>query len=257
MKLLAILSMMVQSMVTIFQSTAMNADNTKLLFTIAEGNIMVKLSKTSKLDGILSWSLQAIETCPASIKEIVDGVPVLVDACKGCYATTGFYQFGPAKDVRAYNKEDWKRAEWVDEMVSALDSSRYFRFFDSGDMYDIRLAEKIYQVMLRASFCTFWLPTRMYKFEKFKAVIDKMNALPNVVVRFSSDSINGGLVAGQYTSTIVETVDNAGTAVACRAYEHEGKCNGCRACWNKAVDTIAYVAHGKKMQKVIRINKAA
>ena len=27
---------------------------------------MIKLSKTSKLDGILSWSLQAIETCPAS-----------------------------------------------------------------------------------------------------------------------------------------------------------------------------------------------
>ena len=28
---------------------------------------MIKLSKTSKLDGILSWSLQAIDTCPASI----------------------------------------------------------------------------------------------------------------------------------------------------------------------------------------------
>ena len=27
---------------------------------------MIKLSKTSKLDGIMSWSLQALETCPAS-----------------------------------------------------------------------------------------------------------------------------------------------------------------------------------------------
>ena len=34
-----------------------------------------------------SWSLEAITTCPASIGE--DGE--LVDACKGCYATTGFY----------------------------------------------------------------------------------------------------------------------------------------------------------------------
>lgn len=217
----------------------------------------VKLSKTSKLDGILSWSLQAIETCPASIKEVIDGVPVLVDACKGCYATTGFYQFSPAKAIRAYNKEDWKRAEWVDEMVQALDSSRYFRWFDSGDMYDIRLAEKIYHIMLKASFCTFWLPTRMHKFAKFKNIIDKMNALPNCVVRFSSDSINGGTVAGEYTSTIVESIDDAGTAVACRAYENAGKCNGCRACWNKAVPVIAYVAHGKKMHKVIKINKAA
>jgi hypothetical protein len=218
---------------------------------------MVKLSKTSKLDGILSWSLQAIETCPGAIKEIVDGVPVLVDACKGCYATTGNYNYPNVKAPRAFNKADWKRDEWVQDMIVALDSSRYFRWFDSGDCYDIRLAEKIYAVMAGTPHCKHWMPTRMHKFEKFKPVLERMNKLDNVVVRYSSDSINGGLITGQYTSTIVETVDNAGTAVACRAYESEGKCNGCRACWNKAVDTIAYVAHGKKMQKVIRIAKAA
>jgi L-asparaginase II len=45
--------------------------------------MQVKLSVTSKLDGIRSWSLQALETCPGSIAS--DGE--LVDACKGCYAT--------------------------------------------------------------------------------------------------------------------------------------------------------------------------
>ena len=40
---------------------------------------MLKLSVTNKLDGIKAWSLQARETCPASIG--VDGE--LVDACKG------------------------------------------------------------------------------------------------------------------------------------------------------------------------------
>jgi len=29
--------------------------------------IMIKLSVTSKLDGIRSWSLQALDTCPGSI----------------------------------------------------------------------------------------------------------------------------------------------------------------------------------------------
>lgn len=101
----------------------------------AEG---VKLSKTSKLDGILSWSLEAIETCPGS--KGVDGQ--LVDACKGCYATAGNYRYPNVKAPRIHNREDWKRDEWVDDMVQALDSSRYFRWFDSGDMYDIRLAEK-------------------------------------------------------------------------------------------------------------------
>lgn len=213
----------------------------------------IKLSKTSKLDGIFSWSLEAIETCPGSI----GGDGQLVDACKGCYATAGNYRYPNVKAPRIHNREDWKRAEWVDDMVAAVDSCRYFRWFDSGDMYDIRLAEKIYQVMLRASFCTFWLPTRMHKFEKFRAIIDKMNALPNCVVRFSSDSVTGEWVAGAYTSTIVPTIEDAGTATACRAYENDGKCNGCRACWNKAVDVVAYVAHGQKMQKVIKLALAA
>ena len=214
---------------------------------------MLKLSKTSKLDGILSWSLEAIDTCPGSKDK--DGN--LVPACQGCYATTGNYRYPNVKAPRIHNKTDWKRDTWVSDMVEAIKGQKYFRFFDSGDMYDIRLANKIYHVMKALPDTKFWVPTRMHKFEKFKPVLDRMNALPNVVVRFSSDSITGGLVAGKYNSTIVPTIDKAGTAVACRAYEHDGKCNGCRSCWNKAVDTIAYVAHGKKMQKVIKLQLAA
>ena len=45
----------------------------------------MKISTTSKLDGVRSWSLQALETCPGSIA----APGVLVDACAGCYATTG------------------------------------------------------------------------------------------------------------------------------------------------------------------------
>jgi hypothetical protein len=43
--------------------------------------------------------------------------------------------------------------QWVDDMVSELDSDRYFRWFDSGDVYDIRLARKIYEVMKRTPWC--------------------------------------------------------------------------------------------------------
>ena len=55
--------------------------------------MMMKLSVTSKLDGVKSWSLQALETCPGSIG--VDGE--LVDSCKGCYATTGNYRYANVK----------------------------------------------------------------------------------------------------------------------------------------------------------------
>jgi hypothetical protein len=208
---------------------------------------MLRLSKTSKLDGILSWSLQALETCPASINS--DGS--LVDACRGCYATTGNYNYPNVKAPRLENREDWKRDEWVSDMVKALDSQRYFRWFDSGDMYSLGLAEKILQVMQATPWVKHWLPTRMLKFSKFQAVIDQMQALPNVMIRFSSDS-----VTGEYTykhgSVIVEDASKA-VGFLCRAYEHDGKCNGCRACYDKTVPLVSYPAHGKKMSKVIKL----
>jgi hypothetical protein len=209
---------------------------------------MIKLSKTSKLDGIMSWSLQAIDTCPGSS----DGKGGLVPACQGCYATTGNYRFANVKAPRLFNKEDWQRDDWVDEMVQALDSSRYFRWFDSGDMYSLDLAHKITEVILRTKHCKHWLPTRMHKFDKFKPIIEALNKLDNVVVRLSSDSVTGGVIEGLNTSTIFSDTlpDNA---TECQAYQHEGKCNGCRACYDKSVPVIAYKAHGIKMAKVIKI----
>lgn len=209
---------------------------------------MINLSKTSKLDGILSWSLQALDTCPGS----KDSNGELVPACSGCYATTGNYRFSNVKKPRLENREDWQRDEWVRDMVIKLDSSRYFRWFDSGDMYDIRLAEKIYQVMSLTQHCKHWLPTRMHKFKKFADVISRMQQLDNVVVRFSSDSVTGEIIEGKTTSTIFSDKLPDG-AFECKAYEHEGKCNGCRACYNKDVKVIAYKAHGVKMAKVIKI----
>ena len=209
---------------------------------------MIKLSKTSKLDGIMSWSLQALDTCQGSIGK--DGN--LVPACSGCYATTGNYRFANVKKPREFNKEDWKRDAWVDDMVQALDSSRYFRWFDSGDMYDLRLAEKIYEVMKLTPWVKHWLPTRMYKFNKYDTVINAMMKLENVVVRLSSDSVTGEIINGLTTSTIFSDTLPTG-AFECKAYEHGGKCNGCRACYSKDVPVIAYKAHGVKMAKVIKI----
>ena len=210
--------------------------------------MQIKLSKTSKLDGILSWSLQALDTCPGS----KDSQGDLVPACQGCYATTGNYRFANVKKPREFNREDWKRDSWVNDMVLALDSSRYFRWFDSGDMYTLQLACKIYEVMKATPWVKHWLPTRMHKFNKYKTIIERMQSLPNVVVRFSSDSVTGELVDGLNTSTIFSDTLPVG-ATECQAYQHEGKCNGCRACYDKSVSVIAYKAHGVKMAKVIKI----
>lgn len=210
---------------------------------------MIRISKTSKLDGILSWSLQALETCPGSIGQ--DGA--LVPACSGCYATTGNYNYPNVKAPRLSNKEDWTRDSWVADMVQALDSSRYFRWFDSGDMYAIGLADKMLEVMKATPWCKHWLPTRMAKFPKFATVLAKMQALPNVMVRFSSDSVSG-VFDSRHGSVIIDNPEALPYgATLCEAYANDGKCNGCRACYNKDVPVIAYPAHGVKIRKVIRI----
>ena len=214
----------------------------------------IRISTTSKLDGIRSWSLQALDTCPGS----VSSPGVLVDACKGCYATTGNYRYPNVKAPRLENREDWQRIEWCDDMVKALDKDRFFRWFDSGDMYTLGLAEKILEVMQRTPWCSHWLPTRMHKFPKFRAVLRDMQALHNVMVRFSSDSVRGEYVRGLHGSVIVPDAETLPDGVSlCGAYSREGKCGGCRACWNKDVAVIAYPAHGKKMAKVIQIVRAA
>lgn len=215
---------------------------------------MIKISVTFKLDGIRSWSLQALDTCPGSIASPGE----LVDACKGCYATTGNYNYPNVKAPRASNKEDWQRIDWCDDMVAALDSDRYFRWLDSGDLYSLGLAEKVLEVMQRTPWCKHWLPTRMHKFPKFRAVLTAMQQLDNVMVRFSSDSVTGDYIRGTHGSVIIPTpLDVQKGMRLCEAYEKAGKCSGCRACWDKKIPVIAYPAHGVKMSKVIRIIKAA
>jgi hypothetical protein len=214
----------------------------------------VRLSQTSKL-GCLSWSLIARDTCPGSIDPKTKD---LVPACSGCYAVGGNYRYPNVKAPREFNREDWERTGWEDDMVQALENESHFRWFDSGDMYALGLALKIFNVMQRTPWCKHWLPTRMYKFDKFAAVLAAMQALPNVMVRPSSDAIDGSFEPGVHGSTILgESSQASGSVFVCGAYTREGKCGECRACWNKDVPVIAYPAHGKTMAKVIRLAQAA
>ena len=211
---------------------------------------MIRLSKASKMP-CRSWSLEALTTCPASKQSNGE----LVDACKGCYATTGNYRFPNVKAPRLENQKDWKRSEWVADMVQQLDNDRYFRWFDSGDMYSLRLAVKIYEVMKLTPWVKHWIPTRMHKFAKFKTIIEHMKALPNVSVRLSSDSVTGEYEAHHGSTIIPEGNTIPKGVAACHAYENNGKCGTCRKCWDKSIPVIGYIAHGKKMQKVINIAK--
>ena len=214
----------------------------------------VKLSKTSKLDNVRSWSLQAVETCPGSKDPATGG---LVPACQGCYAIGGNYRFANVIAPRVFNREDWKRDNWAQDMADALQNDRYFRWFDSGDMYSLALAYKMLQVMKLTPHVKHWLPTRMHKFLKFQPVLAAMQALPNVMVRASSDSVTGEYTPGVHGSTIVPSLDAPDGVTICHAATNEGKCGPCRACYSKDVAVIGYVAHGQKMAGVVKRALAA
>lgn len=212
-------------------------------------NDIVKFSNTSKL-GVKAWGLQALNTCPGSTNEKGE----LVAACSGCYAVGGSYRFNNVRAARLYNQTAWQNEFFIDQFVIKLQNDRFFRWFDSGDMYSIGLAEKIYQIMQKTPHVQHWLPTRMYKFAKFMPILEKMQALPNVVVRLSSDSIQGEKVknaAIDTNSTIVphdaETLDSS--IFLCPASTQNDECQDCKACYSKEVKTIAYVGHGASMKK--------
>lgn len=209
---------------------------------------MIKISTVSKLDGVHSWSLPAVDSCPGAHA----GNGELVEVCQGCYARGGNYRFAVVRNAREHNLEDWKRSTWSDDMVSALRNDAYFRWFDSGDVYRWELAIKIHEVIQRTPWCKHWLPTRSHKVPHIRVVLEMINREPNAVVRYSSDQIN------QYDPTLHGSVvvtenDVPENVHLCEAYTRSpATCSGCRACWDKNVSTIGYVAHGQKAAKLIK-----
>lgn len=209
----------------------------------------MKISTVSKLDGIRSWSLPAGKTCPGS--KMADGTVSLV--CQGCYAQGGNYRFKNVKASREHNMKDWKRKNWVRDMVAELDKDKFFRWFDSGDCYCAELAEKIFKVMSLTPHCMHWMSTRMYKLPCVKIWLDAMNMLPNARIRYSADTLDGTFTPGLHGAIVLAHGAKLPKGVKeCGAYSGNGeaKCNGCRACWNKSIPVVAYRAHGQKMASV-------
>lgn len=204
----------------------------------------IKLSSPSKMKGTCkTWSTLAVTHCPGSRGP--DGQ--LVEACDKCYADKGMYKMPNSIKVREHNALDWQRDDWVSDMVEAISGQAHFRFFDSGDMYHIDLAHKILAICKALPETRFWIPTRMHKLAKFKPVIARLNSLPNVVVRYSSDSTQGKRVRGKNTSTIIRNDGQARGAHICPATipgnTPNCKANGCAACWEKSITVIAYHFH--------------
>jgi hypothetical protein len=199
-----------------------------------------------------SWSLQAGDTCPGSINPITKEV---IEVCADCYAKTGFYRMENVKAPRLHNRKDWKRTDWADDMVAALDNERWFRWFDSGDVYTAALAQKIHEVARRTPWCNHWIPSKSYNIPKIRYWLDRLKELPNVSVRFSSPSTNG-VYTSEHGSVVVQSVtDTISNGKMCDAYTRGGKCGPCRACWDSSINLIVYPLHTPKKKINLTVNR--
>lgn len=232
-----------------------------------------KFSKASKMP-CLSWSLPALLTCPGSSESYknysgqlqdwqnaFDSDAKLVPSCQGCYATTGNYLYKNVKAVREHNMQDWQKPDWASKMVATIKHEKYFRFFDSGDVYCVELAEKILEVCKRCPDTKFWIPSLAWQIVEIENVLLDINALPNVVVRGSTGKVissKNEIKYSHYPSSYVvanaEDVKGSRGLVVCRSFERSGKCGSCRACWNIKVGTVLYPAHGVVMKSKIKKN---
>jgi hypothetical protein len=189
------------------------------------------LSKPSKMPG-WSYGLPAKECKTGGKLQKVPG-----STCYDCYALKGCYVFKVVQDAQYYRLKAIKNRLWVQAMAMQINNkrSKEFRWHDSGDIQDLKHLAKIFKVCKLTPEIKHWLPTREAWVKKF------IPAAPaNLNIRFSMPMIDQEAAGGwDNTSTVVTDKTKAN----CPAPQQGNECKSCRACWDKSIKNIAYLAH--------------
>ena len=189
------------------------------------------LSKPSKMPG-WSYGLPAKECKTGGKLQNVKG-----STCFDCYALKGCYVFKVVQNAQYYRLKAIKDRRWVQAMALQINNkrSKEFRWHDSGDIQDLKHLAKIFKVCKLTPEIKHWLPTREAWVKKF------IPAAPaNLNIRFSMPMIDQEAAGGwDNTSTVVTDKTKAN----CPAPNQGNECKSCRACWDKSIKNIAYLAH--------------
>lgn len=193
------------------------------------------LSNTSKMP-CKSYGLPA-QACKVGAKL----VKIKGSTCEGCYALKGAYAWPTVKN--AYNRriKSLYSPEWVQSMAVLInrEKNKVFRWHDSGDLQSLQHLQAIIEVCKLTPTIRHWLPTRE------KAIINSHQSVypDNLVVRLSAAMVDGKPPTGQWLTSTVHSKGADHIGYECKAYEHDGKCNDCRKCWDNTVVNISYRKH--------------
>ena len=160
--------------------------------------------------------------------------------CAKCYALKGRYMFANVQAAlarrmtvlaRALANPEF-RAEFVSAMSFLISRHKWFRWHDSGDLQSAAHFALICDIARATPNTMHWLPTKEPRFAK--------GDIPsNLIVRVSAPMIDQAAPKYRHTSTVVSDK----SAATCRAFERQGKCGPCRACWDVNVANVAYYKH--------------
>jgi hypothetical protein len=203
----------------------------KIMNILEAKEITGSLSKPSKMPGH-AYGLPAKECKTGGKLQKVKG-----STCYGCYALKGCYVFKVVQNAQYYRLKAIKNRKWVQAMAMQINNkkSKEFRWHDSGDVQDLKHLAKIFKVCKLTPSVDHWLPTREAWVKKF------IPAAPaNLNIRFSMPMIDQEAAGGwDNTSTVVTDKTKAN----CPAPNQGNECKDCRACWDKKVKNVAYLAH--------------
>ena len=164
--------------------------------------------------------------------------------CHGCYAMKNNYLFPSVQQGLQKRFEAFKHPKFVSAMSIMIahysKKSGYFRWFDSGDLYDMTMLEKIVMVCQNTPSIKHWLPTREVKIVSDYLKIYKKFP-DNLTVRVSAPMIDGEPLKFEYTSTVHHKKQAIGHDCPSRFQNNE--CQDCRACWNKEIKNVSYHKH--------------
>jgi hypothetical protein len=189
------------------------------------------LSKPSKMPGH-AYGLPAKECKTGGKLQKVKG-----STCYGCYALKGCYVFKVVQDAQYKRLKAIRHPLWVRAMTMQIANkkTKFFRWHDSGDIQDLKHLAKIFEVAKRTPDVQHWLPTREAWTRPYQ---DRAPA--NLKLIFSMPMVNQEAAGGwNYTSTVVTDPKKA----TCPAPKQGNECKSCRACWDKKIKNVAYLAH--------------
>lgn len=197
------------------------------------------LGKPSKMPGF-AYGISAFNCKTGEKLSKIKG-----SVCEGCYARKANYKYPSVMLAHAKREANLGSAEWQQAMILQIEKSGtdYFRWHDSGDLQSTGHLKAIINIALAMPNISFWLPT------KEKGMLSAMRkagiTIPeNLTIRLSAAMVDSEAVNRELTGNVSLVQDKVELqGFHCKAPEQNGKCEDCRACWNKDIPVIVYFKH--------------